>query len=270
MFSTRIRTAVRQQWAGLIALFLALSGGVAWASHPGGANTINSADIIDGQVKEADVGQGAVASSEVKNDSIRNGDVAPNSLTSGRIADGTLTGADVQNNALTGSDIAPNSIPSGRITDDSLTGADVKQNSLKGADIDEATLDVGDAARAYARVDPGSCTGTPGTCTAEESKGISSVIRDATGFYCVTAPGIDANVTPAAATVDWASTPEPEGNASAMTVEVAGCGPDGEGFTVITDRQPNVTVDSGGGVNNATVAGPANFSNDVSFTIVIP
>ena len=105
MISTRIRTLVRQQWAGLIALFLALTGGVASASHSGGANTINSADIIDGEVKEADVGQAAVASGEIKNESILAGDVAPNSLTSARIANGSLTGTDVAADSLTGADI---------------------------------------------------------------------------------------------------------------------------------------------------------------------
>jgi hypothetical protein len=128
--SARLRAYIRQHHVGLVAVFLALSGGVAWASHPGGQNTINSADIINGEVKVADVGQAAVASSEVKNDSIVGGDVAPNSLTA----------ADVKNETLTASELAPNSIPTGRILDGTLTGADVANNALKGADIDEASL----------------------------------------------------------------------------------------------------------------------------------
>jgi hypothetical protein len=268
--SAGIRAYIRQHHVGLVAVFLALSGGVAWASHPGGANTINSADIINGEVKEADVGQAAVASSELKNDSVASGDVAPNSLTSGRIADGSLTSADVQNNALTPNDLAPNSIPTGRILDNTLTGADVKQNALKGADIDEATLDVGDAARAYAFVDPLACTGTPTTCTPLQSKGISGVTRGAEGNYCVTAPGIDSAVTPAAVTVDAFATPNPEGNASAMTSEGFECGPSDQGFAVFTTSQPVITVDAGGGTSNATAVGPAEPSDDVGFAIVIP
>jgi hypothetical protein len=128
--SAGIRAYIRQHHVGLVAVFLALSGGVAWASHPGGQNTINSADIINGEVKEADVGQAAVASNEVKNDSIVGGDVAPNSLTA----------ADVKNETLTASELAPNSIPTGRVLDGTLTGADVANNALKGADIDEASL----------------------------------------------------------------------------------------------------------------------------------
>lgn len=137
--SNPIRNHIRSNIWGILALYVAL-GGTAIASHPGGQNTINSADIVDGQVKVADVGEAAVASHELKNNSILPGDVAPNSLTSARIADGTLTSADVQNNALTPNDLAPNSIPTGRILDETITGTDVKNNALKGDDVDEASL----------------------------------------------------------------------------------------------------------------------------------
>ncbi len=39
-------------------------GGSAYATHPGGANTINSGDIIDGQVQNADLGSNAVSGSK--------------------------------------------------------------------------------------------------------------------------------------------------------------------------------------------------------------
>jgi hypothetical protein len=38
----------------------------------------------------------------------------------------------------------------------------------------------------------------------------------------------------------------------------------------MTQRQPAITVDEGGGTNNATASGPAQDANDVAFTIVIP
>jgi len=225
-----------------IAVFIAL-GGTAYA-----VNTVGSSDVIDesllsqdiknGEVKVADIGQGAVASDEVKNDAITNADVAPNTLSSARILDATLTGADVAN------------------------------NTLKGADIDEATLDVGDAARAYARISPDACDDTSGECTLEQSKGISSVNHFGVGDYCVTAPGIDAIQTPAAVTVDTNNTSDPNGNASAMTREAVGCG--FSGFLVVTERQPNISVDQGGGINNAVAVGPAQEADDVAFTIVIP
>jgi hypothetical protein len=67
--------------ASTVALVLALSGGVAYA-----ANTIYSTDIVDGQVKRADIGASAVNS----------GKVGDNSLTGTDILESTLSGVNAQ------------------------------------------------------------------------------------------------------------------------------------------------------------------------------
>jgi hypothetical protein len=242
-----------------VCLFLVLAGGTALATHPGGENTISTADIINGEVKVADIGQGAVTTDELANGQVKAAD----------IGDGEVKTAEIANGEVKTADIGGGEVRSSNVLNDNLTGNDVATNALKGADIDEATLDIGDAARAYARVSR-FCTGTPGTCPHFQSKGISSVTREDTGLYCVTAPGIDAEEVAAAVTVEWSQTDEPRGNASAMTVEGGACGPADDGFIVITERQPVITVDAGGGTNNATASGPAERANDVGFTIVIP
>jgi hypothetical protein len=249
---------LRHQWIGMIALLVALTGGTAYALD--GSNTVFTDDIVNGEVKVADIGQGAVATEEIANGQVKAAD----------IGDGEVMAAEIANGQVKNADIGAGEVRSGNVANDNLTGGDISPNSLKGADIDEATLDVGNAARAYALVNFSSCTGTPGTCSATQSKGISGVTRDGTGAYCVNAPGINSDVTPAAVTVDRVSTILPPGNASAMTSEGPGCGPGGEGFRVVTERQPEITVDAGGGTNNATAVGPANLADDVSFTIVIP
>jgi hypothetical protein len=242
-----------------LALFVAL-GGTAIATHPGGQNTISTADIQNGEVKVADVGQGAVMTDELANGQVKTAD----------IGDGEVMTAEIANGQVKTADVGAGEVRTSNVANDNLTGGDIAGNSLKGADVDESTLDIGDAARAYAVVHPLSCFGTPGTCTTFQSKGISSVTRDAAGEYCVIAPGIDSGVTPAAVTVEEGATSVPKGNASAMTAEFVDCGPGGEGFSVITQRQPEITVDAGGATNNATASGPAELSNDVAFTIVIP
>ena len=63
--------------ASTLALVLAASGGVAYA-----ANTIYSADIVDGQVKRVDIGYGAV--------------------NSGKVGDNSLTGIDILESTLSG------------------------------------------------------------------------------------------------------------------------------------------------------------------------
>jgi hypothetical protein len=266
----RIRHHLAPNAIAYLALFFAL-GGTAIATHPGGQNTISTADIIDGQVKTADIGTGEVRVADVGQGAVATDEIVNGQVKAADIGDGEVKTAEIANGQVKAADIGTGEVRSSNVANDNLTGADIAANSLKGADVDESTLDIGDTARAYARVWPITCTGTPGTCTAEQSKGVSSVTREQTGVYCVAAPGIDAGEVPAAVTVDWSGTSLPAaGNASAMTAEGFGCGPIGNGFVVFTERQPDVTVDAGGGTNNALVSGRAVEADNVGFTIVIP
>ena len=73
-----------------IAVFLATATGGAYA-----ANTIGSADVIDGSLTSADIADGTLTSS----------DIGLNKVFGSRVADGTLTGNDLANNRVTGLDI---------------------------------------------------------------------------------------------------------------------------------------------------------------------
>jgi hypothetical protein len=113
---SRLIALVRGQWAGLLALFLVVAGGTAYA-----ANTIGSSDIIDDQVFSADVRDdslaggglaradlraGAVGTSEVLNDTATGGGLSALDLRSGSVGPAEaagLTGADIAN-AAGGSD----------------------------------------------------------------------------------------------------------------------------------------------------------------------
>ena len=236
---------LRSQWMGALALLLVLTGGTAYALD--GSNTVFTDDLVNGDVKVADIGQGAVATEEIANNQVKAAD----------IGDGEVKSADIANGQVGSADIGAGEVKSGNVANDNLTGGDIAGNSLKGADIDEATLDIGDAARAYAVVSIG-CGGPTGPCTFAQSKGISSVTRSGTGVYCIIAPGIDAVDTPAAVTVDWNGTVGPEGNASAMSEDEFGCGASGKGFQVRTEREPD------------DVFGPAEPDNTVGFSILIP
>ena len=172
-------------------------------------------------------------------------------------------------------EIAKHAIGSRHIMEGKLKNKVVEDDTLTGAKIDESTLDestLDNGVRAYALVDGSRCAQPTGPCTAEESKGVSSVTRDDTGLYCVIAPGIDSEDTPAAVTVDEAGTTGHGGNASATTHETDGCpvATGGEGFVVFTQRQPVIRVNQANGTEDARVVGPADQANDVAFTIVIP
>jgi hypothetical protein len=77
---------LRRQWMGALALFLVLSGGVAYA-----ANTIGSADVINNSLQSADLkDNAAVKSVDVRDDTLPGG-----GLGSQDIANGSIGGADL-------------------------------------------------------------------------------------------------------------------------------------------------------------------------------
>ena len=107
-----------------LALFLALGLGTAYATHPGGANTITTGDIVDGEVRSPDLA----------NSGIQPVDIAPNSIPSTRLADGGVQGIDIADDTVRAADIAPNAIGSGRVANDSLNGSDIQEATLGGVD----------------------------------------------------------------------------------------------------------------------------------------
>jgi hypothetical protein len=75
-----VSTYLRQNAIALLALFFAISGGVAWATHPGGTNTIDSRDIINDEVQSRDIGDGEVAVQDITAGAVRSGEVLDESL----------------------------------------------------------------------------------------------------------------------------------------------------------------------------------------------
>jgi len=142
----KIRTLIQQQWAGLIALFLVLSGGTALASH----ETIFSDDIVDEEVKAADIDNSAVRTFEILNGTVLGLDIADNTITSADLQNGQVRSADVRNDDLRSEDIldgtignvdvAFNTLLGDVIRDGTLTGQDVAPDSLTGTEIQESSL----------------------------------------------------------------------------------------------------------------------------------
>ena len=136
----RLRRPSHTTIVAYLALFAAVGTGGAYA-----ANTIGSADIIDGEVKAADVGANAVDSVRVRDNTLNTFDV--HSFIGEDVIDGTLTGADVADTSSLGpndireesllfgdtlvqSDLATDSVASDEVEDDSLTGADIDETTL--------------------------------------------------------------------------------------------------------------------------------------------
>jgi hypothetical protein len=80
-----ISNYIRRNLVAYLALFVALTGTSAYA-----ANTVFSADIVNGEVKAQDLGGASVVNSKL----------APDSVGSGKVIDNHLTGNDIQESTL--------------------------------------------------------------------------------------------------------------------------------------------------------------------------
>jgi hypothetical protein len=166
----RIRSHIRNNIIGYIALFFALCG-VAYAGDGplAGQNTVGSDDIIDGEVFNKDVHLNTIASGRVHDDTLTANDLAQhsvgfseldpsdfassdiaancrtlgvcryeipaNAIQTGEIQDGQVTSSDIQNGQVTKADLASNAAPDGYSAFDDDTGiicnASCTEGSLK-------------------------------------------------------------------------------------------------------------------------------------------
>jgi hypothetical protein len=152
---------IRGNVVGYVALFFALS---ASAYALPGTNSVDTGDIVNGQVKSPDIGVGQVGTS----------DLASNSVNSVKVASNSLTGADVANGGISTIDLADGSIGSAKVADNAVGTSEVANNSLTGGDVDESTLagvggvmagrinDVGSSGSAFGSPSGTSAAGTRG------------------------------------------------------------------------------------------------------------
>jgi hypothetical protein len=97
MFSTVFSPAarlVRQQFLGLLALVIVLTGGAAYAATAA-KNSVNSKSIKNGTVQTVDLKNFAVTTEKLGLDAV----------TTDQIKNGTVSGNDVADNSLTGADV---------------------------------------------------------------------------------------------------------------------------------------------------------------------
>jgi hypothetical protein len=102
----RICRHIRSNVVGYVALFLALTGTAYAVDGPlAGQNQVGSEDIINGEVKNADLGADSVASGKIQDGQVKNADLSIGASSSNTIADGGIQGVDIKADTLTGSQI---------------------------------------------------------------------------------------------------------------------------------------------------------------------
>ncbi len=137
--SRAIRQHLRSNVVGYIALFCFAMGGTAYATHPGGANTISTGDIQDGQVQNADLGPSAVTTDRVANSTLTGSDVATSGLLGSDIATDTLGSTDIGVNAVGTSELAQ--VPGARAR--STAAQTIANNGAAIANLDTEDFDTG-------------------------------------------------------------------------------------------------------------------------------
>lgn len=93
-------------------------------------NTVDSGDIINGEVLRADIGGNAVNSAKVLNDSLTSTDIADGTIASVDILDSSVTSADIAASAVGFTDLAPSSVSSSTVINNSLGGDDINESQL--------------------------------------------------------------------------------------------------------------------------------------------
>jgi hypothetical protein len=155
-----------------IALFLVLTGGAAYALD--GSNTVFTDDIVNGEVKIGDVGQGAVATEEIVNNQVKAAD----------IGDGEVKAADIANGQVTADELAANSVRSDEVADGQVRTQEIGNGQVQAQDLAPGVAPGASGARAWGLVAP------EGTLL--RSKQVTAVTEPSWGTYCIDpAPGID-------------------------------------------------------------------------------
>jgi hypothetical protein len=93
-------------------------------------NTVDSGDLLNGEVLRADIGGNAVNSAKVLNDSLTSTDIKDGTIASVDILDSSVTSADIAASAVGSTDLAPNSVSSSTVINNSLGGDDINESQL--------------------------------------------------------------------------------------------------------------------------------------------
>ncbi len=132
--ATRVREHIRSNVWGIAAMFVALSG-TAYASHPGGANTISTGDIINDQVFTQDLANNNMTSLDIRDDTLGSGglqaiDLRADSVGTSEIADDAVTALEIAGNAVGPAEIVTDAVNSSEIAIDSVDADEIIANAV--------------------------------------------------------------------------------------------------------------------------------------------
>jgi hypothetical protein len=137
---------LRNHHAGLLALFIALSGtssAVATGSIDGREirnNSVTTRDLRNNSVLGRDLRNGRVGGADLRDGSVSGRDLRDSSATGDDVAEGSLTGDDVANGSLSGEDIRDNSIRDADIGGNAISADEIRSGSIRTDDVQNGSL----------------------------------------------------------------------------------------------------------------------------------
>ena len=141
MFAALRRRLSFANVVSLVALFVALGTGGAYA-----ANTIGSADIIDESILSQDLKNQEVRAADIHNGGVTGEKLQADAVTPGKVADNAITSAALAPNSVNATEIADGSIDSGEIVNDSLLDVDLAAGSVRASEIEDGAVGGADLA----------------------------------------------------------------------------------------------------------------------------
>ncbi len=158
--SARIRAYVRQHHLALVCLFLILTGGTAYGTHPGGANTISTGDIINDQVFTQDLANNNMTSLDIRDDTLGSGglqaiDLRDDSVGTSEITDDAVGFHEIADNAVSSSEILFGAVGADEISNDSVGAAEIAVGAVGAAEIGDGAVgaaEIGDGAVGAAEI----------------------------------------------------------------------------------------------------------------------
>jgi hypothetical protein len=121
--SGRILGHLRTHVIAYVALFFALTGGTAFALT--GSNTVFTDDIVNGEVKTADIGGGEVRSPDILDSGVKATD----------IADGHVRSLEIAPDAVDSSEIAANAVKADEVDADAVGSSEIATNAVRGDEL---------------------------------------------------------------------------------------------------------------------------------------
>ncbi len=118
-----------------LALLIALGTGSAYA-----ANTVFSTDIVDGEVKTADLANNAVRSNKIGAGQVKAPDIAADAVASANVVNESLTASDLGTDSVQATEVANDSIDSGEIANDSLFASDLGPASVTASELQDGAV----------------------------------------------------------------------------------------------------------------------------------